>query len=70
MAMWLQNLVVLTAVAVCSSYAVWQGIKAVRGKRSRLGSCCDKGCGNAQPQATPTAKIHFLPSDMLTRKKS
>jgi hypothetical protein len=64
---WLQNLLALTLVAACGLWAARQAVRSLRGKRSRLGSCCDKGCGAAQtkPAAGP---VQFLPSDLLKRR--
>jgi hypothetical protein len=67
MAIWMQNLLAIAAVAACGGWALFQGVKSLSGKRSRLGSCCDKGCGAGQ--AKPSAeKVHFLPSDMLRKR--
>jgi hypothetical protein len=63
----LQNILALTLVSVCGGWSLWQGVKSVRGKRSRLGSCCSKGCGAGTPQAK-VEKTHFLPSEMLRRR--
>jgi hypothetical protein len=62
-----QNMIALALVAVCLGWAVWQGYKSLNGKRSKLGSCCQKGCsaGEARPIVE---KVHFLPSDMLKRR--
>jgi hypothetical protein len=69
MPLWLQHLLVLTLVATCLAYTGYQGVRALWGKKSRLGSCCSKGCASAQnPQATAN-KIVFLPVEMLRKKK-
>ena len=65
---WVQNLLALTLVALCLAYVLWQAFASLRGKRSKLGSCCSKGC---QPPATthPKAeKVIFFPSDMLRKR--
>ena len=61
-----QNLIVLTLVAACGGWAAWQGVKAVAGKKSRLGSCCSKGCST--PEKTQGPKTQFLPADLLKRR--
>jgi hypothetical protein len=69
MSILLQNLVILTLVAACLGYVGWQAARTLYGKKSRLGSCCAKGC--ATPKSTTAAdKIVFLPVEMLRRKRS
>lgn len=71
MPLWLQNLLVFALVLACLSFVARQAWNVLSGKRSKLGSCCDKGCGT-QPatSAKPkTEKIVFLPVEMLGRKK-
>lgn len=68
MPLWLQHLVVLALVAACFAIAVYQGVRSLYGKQSRLGSCCAKGCASAQP-AKGSQKIHFLPSEMLRKRR-
>jgi hypothetical protein len=62
-----QNLIVLALVAACGGWTVWQGVRALSGKKSRLGSCCSKGC-SAQETKPQTEKVHFLPADMLRKR--
>ncbi len=45
MQIWLQNLLVILAVALCGGFLVRQGWMTLAGKKSKLGSCCSKGCG-------------------------
>jgi hypothetical protein len=69
----LQHLLVLLLVAVCVAVIAWQGISTLRGHKSPLGKCCAKGCdlGSAKPQAPGgMPKVHFIPSEMLMRRKS
>ena len=68
MPLWLQNLIVLTLVAACLAYTVYQGARSLYGKKSRLGSCCAKGCAPAPSTGVPTEKIHFLPVEMLRKR--
>jgi hypothetical protein len=69
---WVQNILAITLVALCGGWALWQGIKSMSGKRSKLGSCCAKGCGAAEPKPAETGaateKVHFLPSEMLRKR--
>jgi hypothetical protein len=62
----LQNLIALLLVAACGGWAVWQGVKAFSGKKSRIGSCCSKGCSGQEK--TPGAKTQFLPADLLKKR--
>ncbi len=72
MPLWLQNLVVLLLVAACLAWVGRQAFQSLRGRRSRLGSCCAKGCA-APPQNASTEKpaagqpIQFIPVEMLSR---
>ena len=64
MPMWLQHLLVLLIVAGCVGVVAWQGVRALIGRRSKLGSCCAKGCETTeQPKKE---RVVFLPSEMLT----
>jgi hypothetical protein len=77
MPLWLQNLVVLLVVAACLAWVTRQAWQSLRGRRSRLGSCCAKGCA---PQQTPQdsgadktvapapQRVQFIPVEMLSRR--
>jgi len=71
MALWLQNLLALTVVGGCAAYAGWQAVQSLWGKRSRIGSCCSRGCGHtANTSAKPAAeRIVFVPVEALRRRK-
>jgi hypothetical protein len=57
-----QNLAVLLIVGGCAGYVLWQVVKAFRGRNSKLGSCCARGCAPASPDpAAKPAPIHFIP---------
>jgi len=59
-----QNLAVLLIVGGCLAYVGWQALQAFRGRKSKLGSCCAKGCGAAEKTSnTPPrpAPVQFLP---------
>jgi hypothetical protein len=69
MQIWLQNLLVILAVALCGGFLVRQGWMTLAGKKSKLGSCCSKGCGAHEPKPGSGERIVFLPAEMLGRKK-
>lgn len=70
MPIWMQHSLVIALVVACVGYVVWQAARSLYGKKSRLGSCCAKGCAAAKPAAATTEQIHFLPVEMLRRKRS
>ena len=67
---WLQYLLVLTAVGAAGLYLAKQAWNALTGRRSRLGSCCPKGCSALSPKASAAAPpVAFFPVEMLGRRK-
>ncbi|MDP9173127.1 MAG: hypothetical protein M3O30_04575 [Planctomycetota bacterium] len=67
---WLQNLVVVIAFALALAFLIREGWRTLAGKRSRLGSCCAKGCGAQEtPKPASGERIVFLPVEMLKRRK-
>jgi len=76
MALWLQHLLVLLLVVGCLAWVAWQAVQSLRGRASRIGSCCAKGCSPNEPPKTdkPAAapasgeKIVFLPVESLTAR--
>jgi hypothetical protein len=64
----LQNILVLTLVAICIAIVIWQASRSLVGKRSKLGSCCAKGCEAPKPEQQ-AARTQFMPVEMLTLKK-
>jgi hypothetical protein len=60
MAIWLQNMIVLTAVAACGAAWLWQVVGAARRGK---GGCCARGCG-ATHQAK-TEAVAFLSVESL-----
>ena len=66
-----ENLVILLLVAASATYVVYQTTQTLRGRRSKVGQCCAKGCSHSEPAATkpPTERIVFLPAELLTRKR-
>lgn len=72
MAIWLQNLLVFLLVAACGAAVVYQLVQGFRGKKSRIGQCCAKGCAaheQAAQQKPPENRIVFMPVEMLARKR-
>lgn len=80
--MWLQHILVLLIVAACFAVVVRQAVRALVGKKSKLGACCAKGCGAggaaggagdgaggaAKPQAAG-GRVVFFPSHMLAASR-
>ena len=64
----LQHVKVLLIVAACVAVVAGQGLRTFRGKRSKLGACCAKGCdaGEASKPQDASRRIVFLPAEMLT----
>ena len=69
MPLWLQNILVLLIVGLCLGAVFYQVIQGLRGRKSRLGSCCAKGCTPPPMSAKPVEKVQFLPIEMLSRKR-
>jgi hypothetical protein len=71
MSLWLQHLLVLTLVAGCVVYALWGAFSSLLGKRSRIGSCCAKGCppAPAANAAGKSSRVVFLPAEFLGSSK-
>jgi len=71
MSLWLQNLVVILALLACGAFLVRSAWNTLAGKRSKIGSCCSKGCdAHKAPDATQGGeRIQFIPVEMLGRKK-
>jgi hypothetical protein len=67
--MWLQHLLVLLLVVVCVGVVGVQAVRTLRGKKSKLGACCAKGCEPTPPASSSAERVHFMPADML-RKRS
>jgi hypothetical protein len=71
MPLWLQHLLVLLLVGACASYTLWGVTRTLWGKRSRIGSCCARGCSATQNPANakaPGSRVIFLPAEFLGRK--
>jgi len=67
LAMWIQTLLVTAIVAASAIYLLRQLGSALAGRRSKLGSCCAKGCEPAS--SAPTPQTAFIPSELLIRRK-
>jgi quinolinate synthase len=69
MSLWLQNLLVVLAVAACVTFVARQAWLSLAGKKSKLGSCCASGCAACAPaRQAPAERIIFLPAEMLGRR--
>jgi hypothetical protein len=65
-----QNLIVLLIVGLCLAYVGYQAFQAVRGRKSKLGSCCAKGCDAVLKDSTQNqrpAPVHFIPLASVVR---
>jgi len=63
-----QHLLVLLIVLACGGLVVWQIVQTFIGRKSKIGSCCAKGC-ESPPVNSPTTVNQFLPLESLTRRK-
>ena len=67
----LQHILALSVVVGCLGYVGWQGVQTFRGKRSRVGNCCAKGCDPQRPGGNPVEpkapQIVYIPVEMLGR---
>jgi hypothetical protein len=73
MPLWLQHLLVLLIVLGCVTFVARQMVRTFRLKKSKLGSCCAKGCdagGATEPAAKtqPAERIVFMPVEMLRKR--
>lgn len=69
MPLWLQHLLVITTVALCVGFTAYQAWQSLNGKQSKVGSCCAKGCSSQQAAQQGGQKIHFLPSNLLRKRR-
>ncbi len=69
MTLWLQHLLVLAIALVCATVMTWQIVQSLRGKKSRVGSCCAKGCASQAIENPRGERVVFLPVEMLGRRK-
>ncbi len=69
MAMWMQHLLVLVAVGICLAVVARGALRTLRGHKSKLGSCCAKGCSETAKAQATAERVVFFPSDMLVRKR-
>lgn len=67
MSAFLQTFLAIAIVAASAVYLFAQVGRAIAGKRSKLGSCCAKGCDAAA--SPPTPRTAFIPSELLIRRK-
>ncbi len=65
----LQNVIAISISLACVAYIGWGAFVTLSGKKSKLGSCCAKGCGGQPVEKKTEAQVQFLPIDLLTRRK-
>ncbi len=70
MSFWMQNIIVLLAVAICLIVLIRQAMGTLAGRKTRLGSCCAKGCGAGTASAPPTSVPMVIPSRTSAIKES
>jgi hypothetical protein len=66
--MWIQTFLVIAIVAASAVYLFGQLRRVLAGRRSKIGSCCAKGC-DAASASEPTPRTAFIPSELLMRRK-
>jgi hypothetical protein len=68
----LQNLLVFLVVAGCVAWVGSQAFRTLRGKRSKIGSCCARGCESPQTSERskkPAGGVAFIPLERLSRRR-
>jgi hypothetical protein len=69
MPLWLQHLLVLLLVGGCVAIVLRNALRTLLGKKSRVGNCCAKGCTPESSDSAGDRKVHFLPVEMLRRRR-
>ena len=66
-----QHFVVASIVLACITLVGWQIAQTLVGRKSKLGSCCAKGCdlAPAKPKVAANGRTQFLPLESLSRRK-
>jgi hypothetical protein len=67
MALWMQHLLVLTAVGGCVGFVGRQAFVALQGRKSRIGGCGT--CGGCATQSSTQPRTQFIPLDALKRRR-
>jgi hypothetical protein len=67
-ALWMQHVLALLLVAGCVGVVGYQLVNTLRGRKSRVGSCCATGCAAGKKRAE-APKVVFFPSESLGRKR-
>ena len=65
-----QHILVLLIAAGAAFVLLRQGIASVRGRGSKLGSCCAKGCEAQVKPQQPGERIAFVPVESLVRPRA
>jgi hypothetical protein len=64
-----QHTLVLLIVVLCGAVVVWQIVQTLIGRKSKLGSCCAKGCDPAPAKpVAPKNATQFIPIERLERR--
>jgi hypothetical protein len=65
-----QHLLVFLIVLACAAVVGWQIVQTFAGRKSKLGSCCSKGCEPSAPKSQSNQpRPQFLPLESLTRRR-
>ncbi len=64
-----QNIIAISISLASVVYLGWGAFVTLTGKKSKLGSCCAKGCGGQPVDKKTEPQVQFLPIDLLTRRK-
>ncbi len=67
MSLFYQHIFVLLLVAGCGAVVFRQAFRTLAGQKSRLGSCCGRGCARAEAPAQdkPAGQTVFMPVESL-----
>jgi hypothetical protein len=63
----LQTILVLIIVLACATFVCAQFVRTLAGSKSKLGSCCNKGCAPPEKKEPSKPAEQFIASDSLVR---
>ena len=70
MSLLVQHIVVLALVVACVAVVGSGLIRTLWGRKSQVGKCCSRGCGDSKPAKSEAAqRLVFLPADSLRLRK-
>lgn len=64
-----QHLLVMVIVLACLAVVVEGLVRTLWGRRSQLGKCCSRGCGEQTAGKVPVERVVFVPSSSLRLRK-